>query len=92
MLGQELCEASKQQMVALRQNIGYIFQAHNLLKFLTAKQNVQMALELHDLSAAAANARAEAMLAAVDWRNDRTTTRKPVGRAKTASGDRPCPC
>ncbi|PSB34346.1 DevA family ABC transporter ATP-binding protein [Stenomitos frigidus] len=64
-LGQELCGASKQQMVTLRQNIGYIFQAHNLLKFLTAKQNVQMSLELHALSAAETHARAEAMLAAV---------------------------
>ena len=27
--------------------MGYIFQAHNLLKSLTARQNVQMALDLH---------------------------------------------
>jgi ABC-type lipoprotein export system ATPase subunit len=32
----------------VRQQIGYIFQAHNLLTFLTAKQNVRMSLELHD--------------------------------------------
>ncbi|MBW4469695.1 MAG: DevA family ABC transporter ATP-binding protein [Stenomitos rutilans HA7619-LM2] len=64
-LGQELCGAKKAQMVALRSNIGYIFQAHNLLKSLTAKQNVLMSLELHDLSTANANARTEAMLAAV---------------------------
>lgn len=32
----------------MRRNIGYIFQAHNLLKSLTALQNVQMALEIHD--------------------------------------------
>ena len=47
-LGQELCGASKQQLTQLRRNIGYIFQAHNLLTFLTAKQNVRMSLELHD--------------------------------------------
>jgi putative ABC transport system ATP-binding protein len=47
-LGQELCRATQNQLVQVRRNIGYIFQAHNLLKSLTAQQNVQMALELHD--------------------------------------------
>lgn len=47
-LGQELHNAGKQQLTQLRRNIGYIFQAHNLLTFLTAKQNVRMSLELHD--------------------------------------------
>jgi putative ABC transport system ATP-binding protein len=32
--------------VALRRRIGFIFQQHNLLGFLTARQNVAMALEL----------------------------------------------
>lgn len=47
-LGEELVGAQKNKLVATRKNIGYIFQAHNLLASLTAKQNVQMALELHD--------------------------------------------
>lgn len=47
-LGQEMNGASKQQMMQVRQQIGYIFQAHNLLSFLSAKQNVRMSLELHD--------------------------------------------
>ena len=47
-LEQEIRGASKQQLTKIRQNIGYIFQAHNLLSFLTAKQNVKMSLELHD--------------------------------------------
>ncbi len=47
-LGQELCEATQNQLVEVRRNIGYIFQAHNLLKSLTARQNVQMSLELHN--------------------------------------------
>ena len=47
-LEQEICGASKKQLTAIRQNIGYIFQAHNLMSFLTAKQNVKMSLELHD--------------------------------------------
>lgn len=47
-LSQEMRAASKQQMMLVRRNIGYIFQAHNLLTFLTAKQNVRMSLELHE--------------------------------------------
>jgi putative ABC transport system ATP-binding protein len=47
-LDRELRDASKQELTDLRGNIGYIFQAHNLLTFLTAKQNVRMSLELHD--------------------------------------------
>lgn len=46
-LNQELVGAKKHQLIKVRKNIGYIFQAHNLLKALTARQNVQMSLELH---------------------------------------------
>ena len=45
--GQQLCGASPAQLVQIRRNIGYIFQTHNLLKCLTARQNVQMSMELH---------------------------------------------
>ncbi|MBW4533878.1 MAG: DevA family ABC transporter ATP-binding protein [Pleurocapsa minor HA4230-MV1] len=45
--GEELVGAKKNKLVQTRKNIGYIFQAHNLLASLTAKQNVQMSLELH---------------------------------------------
>lgn len=45
--GSELVGASKDRLVQTRRNIGYIFQSHNLLASLTAKQNVQMSLELH---------------------------------------------
>ncbi|MEN9230337.1 MAG: DevA family ABC transporter ATP-binding protein [Thermostichus sp. DG02_5_bins_236] len=47
-LGQEIREAQEQQLVEVRRQIGYIFQAHNLMRFLTARQNVRMSLELHD--------------------------------------------
>jgi putative ABC transport system ATP-binding protein len=47
-LGVEMVGASKRQTIAVRRNIGYIFQAHNLLKSLNAQQNVQMAGQLHD--------------------------------------------
>ena len=46
-LGQEMQSATKQQLTEIRRNIGYIFQAHNLMTFLTAKQNVRLSLELH---------------------------------------------
>jgi putative ABC transport system ATP-binding protein len=48
LLGQELQGAYSGQLVQARRNIGYIFQAHNLHRSLTALQNVQMGLELHD--------------------------------------------
>jgi putative ABC transport system ATP-binding protein len=45
-LGQELFGASEGARVSLRQRIGFIFQNHNLLGALTARQNVAMALEV----------------------------------------------
>ena len=45
--GHELNGATENRLVRVRHNIGYIFQAHNLLNSLTARQNVQMSLELH---------------------------------------------
>ena len=47
-LGQELNGASKEQLAQLRLNVGFIFQAHNLMMFLNARRNVRMALELHE--------------------------------------------
>lgn len=65
-LGQELCGASQKQMVQVRRQIGYIFQAHNLLEFLNARQNVQMSVELNNgVSQREACAKSEAMLQAV---------------------------
>ncbi len=65
-LGQELAGASKNRLIDVRRNIGYIFQAHNLLKCLTARQNVQMSLELHpEFSTQQAVTQSVAMLAAV---------------------------
>ncbi len=47
-LGREILGASKPVLSRLRRDIGYIFQAHNLLSFLTARQNVRISLELHE--------------------------------------------
>jgi putative ABC transport system ATP-binding protein len=65
LLGQELHGASPEQLIQVRRKIGYIFQAHNLLKSLTALQNVQMSLQLHNLSLQEAQHRAAEMLEAV---------------------------
>jgi putative ABC transport system ATP-binding protein len=46
-LGEEMCVASDRKRRAIRRNIGYIFQAHNLHGSLTALQNVRMGLEVH---------------------------------------------
>ncbi len=65
-LGQELFGASERARVSLRQRIGFIFQNHNLLGALTARQNVAMALEVAPrLAETERLARAGEMLAAV---------------------------
>ena len=44
--GQQLQGAAKRQRQRLRRHIGMIFQGHNLLRCLTAEQNVQMGADL----------------------------------------------
>ena len=64
--GQELNGAKDEQLVKVRRYIGYIFQAHNLLPFLTALQNVQMSIELHEnIDRSEAIHKSEAILNAV---------------------------
>jgi putative ABC transport system ATP-binding protein len=46
-LDRQLLGASQSQLVKTRNQVGYIFQAHNLLKSLTAWENVSMPLKLH---------------------------------------------
>jgi putative ABC transport system ATP-binding protein len=65
-LGQQMRGATEAQRVRLRRRIGFIFQNHNLLGFLTARQNVAMALELEGgLGERERLERAGSMLAAV---------------------------
>jgi putative ABC transport system ATP-binding protein len=65
-LGVEMVGASKRQIIEVRKNIGYIFQAHNLLKSLTAQQNVEMSGQLHpQMSAREIRERATEMLNSV---------------------------
>ena len=65
-LGQEMAGANETARVLLRRQIGFIFQNHNLLGFLTARQNVAMSMELDgSRSEAERLARAGEMLTAV---------------------------
>jgi putative ABC transport system ATP-binding protein len=65
-LGQELRGAKKPQLVQLRNQIGFIFQSHHLLKCLSAQQNVRMPLKLHrELSLHDRAVRAHMMLKSV---------------------------
>ena len=65
-LGIELNGAAPKTLVRVRQNIGFIFQAHNLLGALTATQNVMMSLALDKtISEAESRRRSVEMLEAV---------------------------
>jgi putative ABC transport system ATP-binding protein len=61
-LGRELSTLPAHQLVDVRREIGFIFQAHNLFEALTAAQNVGLALGLHEGSAAAKARKATEML------------------------------
>jgi putative ABC transport system ATP-binding protein len=65
-LGHQLYGASKRELVKVRSQIGFIFQTHNLLECLTARQNVRMSLRLHkEIPFEERTARTVAMLEAV---------------------------
>lgn len=62
-LGRELHGCNAAELTEARRHVGFIFQMHNLLDFLTATQNVQMALQLHaELSREEIQVRAQQML------------------------------
>jgi putative ABC transport system ATP-binding protein len=46
-LGAELLHAESSTLTRLRRRVGFIFQAHNLLPYLTALENVRVGLEVH---------------------------------------------
>lgn len=46
-LGRDLFQAPDPDLIATRREIGFIFQQHNLLEALTARQNVELIFQLH---------------------------------------------
>ena len=68
-LGAELLDAAPTTLTRLRRQVGFIFQAHNLLPYLTALENVRVGLEVHphwlDRGRAAMDGRGAALLADV---------------------------
>ena len=46
-LGAELLHADRATLTRLRRQVGFIFQAHNLLPYLNALENVRVGLEVH---------------------------------------------
>lgn len=61
-LGHDLAGLSARALVPVRRDIGFIFQMHNLFDSLTATENVRMALELGDGTAAENRDAAQAIL------------------------------
>jgi putative ABC transport system ATP-binding protein len=61
-LGNELNGASRDEIVTLRRELGFIFQAHNLFESLTAFQNVNMAAELQGMDRGKAKERIDYLL------------------------------
>jgi putative ABC transport system ATP-binding protein len=61
-LGNELNGASSDEIVHLRRELGFIFQAHNLFESLTAFQNVNMAAELQGMDRTRAEERINYLL------------------------------
>jgi len=64
-MGREMAGLNDRELVEVRRDIGFIFQAHNLFASLTSRQNVRMALELKMTSRQQADERAGELLTAL---------------------------
>ena len=64
--GQDISELSDNQLIDFRKNnIGFVFQAYNLIPVLTAKENVEFVMLLQNRSKAERNARVQELMEAV---------------------------
>src|SRR5437667_139984 len=83
-LGRQLHGCDTSELTEARRHIGFIFQMHNLLDFLTARQNVQMALQLRaELNRKEINLRATRNLSSPTSQPRRWTV-KPAVRSLTS--------
>jgi putative ABC transport system ATP-binding protein len=66
LFGTEIRGLGQHELVLLRRRIGYIFQHHNLLDFLSARRNVEIMFQLHPhIDSCQARVRTEQMLTAM---------------------------
>jgi len=73
--GKDISDLSEKQMTEFRlQNIGFVFQAYNLIPVLTAKENVSFVMELQSRTKTETDNRADELLAAVGL-SDRANSR-----------------
>lgn len=61
-LGQSLSALGRRELVAMRRNVGFIFQMHNLFDALSAYENVKMAMQLGNCPASEMRERGSAIL------------------------------
>jgi putative ABC transport system ATP-binding protein len=61
-LGHDLSTLSARELVAVRRNVGFIFQMHNLFDALSAYENVKMAMQLDGCAPSEMRQRGEAVL------------------------------
>ena len=47
-LGKDIISAGSDDLLQLRRRVGFIFQSHNLLPYLTAIENIRVGFEIHD--------------------------------------------
>ncbi len=84
-LGQSLSAIGRRELVAMRRNVGFIFQMHNLFDALSAYENVKMAMQLGRLSRRPRCASAVALSSIVSGSETGSTTSRGLYRGASAS-------
>ena len=90
-LGRELRWRRRGELVDVRRDIGFIFQAHNLFDSLTALQNVRMAMELFQLSGARDSTSGPRRLLDAAGPGRPAATTSPIGSPAGRSSASPSP-
>ena len=88
-LGRPLHQATTADLTANRRDIGFIFQQHNLLEFLSARQNVELMFQLHpEVPPETVRQKAVEILTLVGLA-ERLSPLAALGGAAATGGDRP---